>query len=127
MTTPQEKLAESLEALKALQDRGIVAIRARELSRNHRQRLLKNGFIREVMKGWYIPAKPDERAGANALWQKKLVPVSRAIPVHPQRQSDHPQPAPGQDAQRRQQTDQPSLRHLDLRHAAEHAEGGGYS
>jgi hypothetical protein len=66
--TPQEKLAGSLEALKALQDRGTVAIRASELSRTHRQRLLKNGFIQEVMKGWYIPAKPDERAGDSTAW-----------------------------------------------------------
>jgi hypothetical protein len=58
MTTPQKKLAGSLEALKALQDKGIVAIRASDLSRIHRERLLKNGFIQEVMKGWYISAKP---------------------------------------------------------------------
>ena len=33
MATPQEKLAESLEALRKLQDRGVVAIRAADLSR----------------------------------------------------------------------------------------------
>jgi hypothetical protein len=49
-----EKLAESLEALKKLQDRGVVAIRAADLSRAHRERLLKNGFLREVMKGWDV-------------------------------------------------------------------------
>jgi hypothetical protein len=68
MTTPQEKLAGSLEALKALQDKGTVAIRASDLSRTHRERLLKNGFIQEVMKGWYISAKPDERAGDSTAW-----------------------------------------------------------
>jgi len=68
MPTPQEKLAGSLEALKALQDKGVVAIRASDLSRTHRQRLLKNGFIQEVMKGWYIPAEPDERAGDSTAW-----------------------------------------------------------
>jgi len=68
MPTPQEKLAGSLEALKALQDKGVVAIRASDLSRTHRQRLLKNGFIQEVMKGWYIPAKPDDRAGDSTAW-----------------------------------------------------------
>ena len=31
MATPQEKLAESLEALRTLQDRGVVAIRAADL------------------------------------------------------------------------------------------------
>jgi hypothetical protein len=68
MTTPQEKLAGSLEVLKALQDKGIVAIRAGDLSRTHRERLLKNGFIQEVMKGWYISARPDERAGDSTAW-----------------------------------------------------------
>jgi Fic/DOC family len=68
MATPQQKLAQSLEALKALQDKGVVAIRAADLSRTHRERLLKNGFIQEVMKGWYIPARPGERAGDSTLW-----------------------------------------------------------
>ncbi len=60
MATPQEKLAESLEALSELQERGVVAIRSADLSRSHRERLLENGFLREVIKGWYIPARPDE-------------------------------------------------------------------
>src|SRR3982074_1763422 len=68
MTTPQEKLAGSLEALKALQDKGIIAIRTGDLSRTHRERLLKNGFIQEVMKGWYIAARPGERAGDSTAW-----------------------------------------------------------
>ena len=60
MATPQEKLAESLGALKKLQDSGVGAIRAAALSRSHRESLLKNGFLQEVMKGWYIPTRPDE-------------------------------------------------------------------
>lgn len=68
MATPQEKLAESLEALSKLQGRGVVAIRAADLSRGHRERLLKNGFLREVMKGWYIAVRPDEHAGESTAW-----------------------------------------------------------
>jgi hypothetical protein len=68
MTQPAEKLADSLSALKALQDQGAVAIRTRQLSRTHRQRLLKAGFIREVMKGWYTPARPDEPPGDSTGW-----------------------------------------------------------
>ncbi len=68
MATPQEKLAESLDALKKLQDRGVVAIRATDLSRTHRERLLKNGFLQEVMKGWYIAARPDDAAGESTAW-----------------------------------------------------------
>jgi hypothetical protein len=68
MAAPQEKLAESLEALKKLQDRGVVAIRAADLSRAHRERLLKNGFLREVMKGWYVARGPDDVAGESTAW-----------------------------------------------------------
>ncbi len=68
MAAPSDKLAESLAALKELQDRGITAIRSDHLSRTHRERLLKSGFIREVMKGWYIPCAPDEPAGESTAW-----------------------------------------------------------
>src|ERR687892_1401027 len=68
MATPQEKLAASLDALRKLQNRGVVAIRAVDLSRAHRERLLKNGFLQEVMKGWYIPARPDDAAGESTAW-----------------------------------------------------------
>lgn len=68
MAQPSEKLADSRSALKELQDKGIVAIRTGQLSRTHRQRLLKAGFIREVMKGWYTPNRPDEPAGESTGW-----------------------------------------------------------
>lgn len=68
MATPSDKLAQSLEALHKLQERGTVAIRSSDLSRAHRERLVKHGFLREVMKGWYIPSRPDETAGESTAW-----------------------------------------------------------
>lgn len=68
MAAPSEKLAESLSVLKALQDQAQVAIRASELTRTHRERLQKSGFIREVMKGWYMPSRPDEPTGESTSW-----------------------------------------------------------
>jgi hypothetical protein len=68
MAVPQEKLAQSLKILKGLQDRGIVAIRSNNMTRTHRERLLKNGFIREVMKGWYVPTRPDESPSESTAW-----------------------------------------------------------
>jgi len=68
MATPPQKLADSLDTLKGLQERGLVAIRAKELSRVHRERLQKNGFLQEVMKGWYIPSRPDGTAGESTTW-----------------------------------------------------------
>ncbi|HEV3040929.1 MAG TPA: Fic family protein [Candidatus Angelobacter sp.] len=69
MAAPSEKLAQSLEALHQLQNSsGAAAIRARDLSRTHRERLLANGFLQEVIKGWYIPARPDEVRGDSTPW-----------------------------------------------------------
>lgn len=68
MAKPPEKLADSLEVLKALQNQGAVAIRSADLSRTHRERLVRNGFLREVMKGWYIPARHDQSAGESTAW-----------------------------------------------------------
>ena len=68
MAAPADKLAASLAALKELQDAGRVALRAADMTRTHRERLLKNGFIREVMKGWYVPSRPDEPAGESTSW-----------------------------------------------------------
>lgn len=68
MASPHEKLAESLEVLKKLQERGIVAIRSNELTRTHRERLLKNGFLQQVIKGWYIPVNPGEVRGESTVW-----------------------------------------------------------
>jgi Fic/DOC family len=68
MAAPSEKLAQSLAILKSLQDQSLVAIRTGHLSRTHRERLLKAGFLREVMKGWYTPARPDELEGESTGW-----------------------------------------------------------
>lgn len=68
MVTPSEKLAESLEALKELQDRDIVAIQSSDLSRTHRERLIKTGFLQEIMKGWYIPSHMHEIPGDSTTW-----------------------------------------------------------
>jgi len=68
MASAAEKLARSLEGLDAIQSKGVVAIRSSDLSRTHRERLVKSGFLKEVMKGWYIPFRPDEGAGESTAW-----------------------------------------------------------
>jgi fido (protein-threonine AMPylation protein) len=68
MATPSEKLAQSLEVLRVLQARGMVAIRSGDLTRTHRERLCQNGFLQKVIKGWYVPARPDETAGESTTW-----------------------------------------------------------
>ncbi|WP_316840425.1 hypothetical protein [Pedobacter gandavensis] len=55
MATPQEKFAEALLTLKELQEKGGSAIYTAEIpNRSQREILVKNGFIKEVSKGWYI-------------------------------------------------------------------------
>lgn len=69
MATPSAKLAESLEFLHKLQKaKGAAAIRAKDMPRTHRERLRANGFLREVMKGWYVPSQPDEKDGDSTAW-----------------------------------------------------------
>ena len=68
MATPGEKLAASLEVLHELQRKGISAIKTSDISRLHRERLLINNFIREVVKGWYIPVPVDEQPGDSTSW-----------------------------------------------------------
>lgn len=68
MATPSEKLAASLKFLKKLQDKGLVAIKSGELTRVHRERLLKNGFLKEVTKGWYISTPSNEKPGDSTSW-----------------------------------------------------------
>jgi hypothetical protein len=60
MATPSEKLAQSLEALANLQTADdAAAIRAIDLSRTHRERLLAQGFLQPVLKEWLIPSRSE--------------------------------------------------------------------
>jgi Fic family protein len=68
MAMVAEKLAQSLEVLRALQSKGVTAVRSSDLTRTHRERLLKAGFIKVVIKGWYITSRPDEIAGESTAW-----------------------------------------------------------
>lgn len=68
MAKPNEKLAASLAQLEILQKGGRRVFRSIELTRVHRERLLKNGFIQEVMKDWLISSNPDASPGDTTSW-----------------------------------------------------------
>ena len=72
MVTPQEKLASALGALKTLQERGLQAIPGTELSRSDREALQRGGFLKEVIRGWYIPSRPDEAEGDTTAWYASM-------------------------------------------------------
>src|SRR5215469_2850350 len=68
MATPNEKLAASLTALRKLQAGGRRVLQSEELTRIDRERLVRNGFLHEVMKGWLISSSPDTRDGDSTPW-----------------------------------------------------------
>lgn len=63
-----EKLAVSLKLLKDAQDRGVLVFRSGDFSRVHRDRLAAAGFIKEVVKGWYIASNPTDKPGDSTVW-----------------------------------------------------------
>jgi fido (protein-threonine AMPylation protein) len=68
MATPNEKLADALDALRQLQAGGRRVFQSEEISRIHRERLLKNGFLQGVMNGWLISSSPEAREGDGTPW-----------------------------------------------------------
>src|ERR1700676_2565748 len=68
MPTPNQKLADALSTLRDLQKDGRRVFRSKELTRIQRERLLQNGFLQEVMKGWLISSSPSAREGDSTPW-----------------------------------------------------------
>lgn len=70
MATIQEKLAESLSVLKDYQDEhgdNLVIKGAATLGEIHTKRLMDNGYLKMVIKGWYIPSFPGNE-GDSTVW-----------------------------------------------------------
>ena len=61
MANPNEKLAEALEKLSQAEKNGIV--RHDSISRTYRERLIRQGFLGEIINGWYHIADPATRTG----------------------------------------------------------------
>jgi len=68
MPAPNEKLAASLTALQELHKGGHRVFQSKDLSRVDRERLLRNGFLQEVMRGWLISSSPSTRPGDSTPW-----------------------------------------------------------
>ena len=66
MATRNEKIAGSLEALADVQRDGVV--RSSGLSRTHRERLIKSGFLKEVINGWLVVTNPGAAEGDSTVW-----------------------------------------------------------
>src|SRR5580698_1654983 len=68
MAAPHEKLAESLAELEKLQAGGKRVFRSDELTRVHRERLLRAGFLQQVVRGWLIASSPGTAPGESTPW-----------------------------------------------------------
>jgi hypothetical protein len=60
MANLQEKLASSLQVLKEYQDQnGVEIIQGMSaLGKTHTQRLINNGYLEQIVRGWYVPTFP---------------------------------------------------------------------
>lgn len=75
MPTTNEKLAASLSVLKQIQDRGVSVFQASalpELTRVHRERLVRANFLKAVIPGWYMANNPADDAGDSTLWYASM-------------------------------------------------------
>jgi hypothetical protein len=68
MATPNELLAASLDVLRDLQKDGRRVFQSKEISRVHRERLVHQGFLKEVIKGWLISSSPGTAKGDSTPW-----------------------------------------------------------
>ena len=66
---PNNKIAEALKALHDLQTReGGSVFQSTQFTRMHRERLIKHGFLRVIMKGWLIVSDPSAIMGDSTTW-----------------------------------------------------------
>ncbi len=68
MPAPNEKLAASLAALQKLHKGAHRVFQSKDLSRVNRERLLQNGYLQEVMRGWLISSSPSTHPGDSTPW-----------------------------------------------------------
>ena len=69
MSSYSKNLATSLQVLKRLQDDGHVVFHGTdELSRTHLERLIGAGFLKEVLRGWYIIDNPANADNTTTTW-----------------------------------------------------------
>jgi hypothetical protein len=64
----QRRLAAALRRLKQHQDRGQSVFRSADFSRAEREALVDAGFLRLVVKGWYLTSRPGDAPGDSTPW-----------------------------------------------------------
>ncbi len=62
------KLALALAAIKKLQDKGHTVFKGQSIKREHQEILKANGFLKEIIKGWYYYSPLNDTAGESTVW-----------------------------------------------------------
>ena len=68
MATPQQNLVAALKQLHKLQQGRRSVFASAEFPRAVRERLLRHGFLRPVVKGWVLGTSPDIAPGDSTPW-----------------------------------------------------------
>ncbi len=68
MPSPNEKLAASLTILQDRQGTDRHVFRSEEFERAHRERLKRNGFLRSIIKGWFMLGDPGASPNDTTPW-----------------------------------------------------------
>jgi hypothetical protein len=68
MPTANARLAAALRILQRLQKRNAGVIGGSSLTDGNRQLLVETGFLRPILKGWYMCANPRDSAGDSTVW-----------------------------------------------------------
>ena len=68
MVSPNRKLADALTLLSELQGAGQRIFRSGQFPREHRARLIRNGYLQPVMKGWLMLSSPDAPPHDTTAW-----------------------------------------------------------
>ncbi|MCX8521075.1 MAG: cell filamentation protein Fic, partial [Rhodoferax sp.] len=65
---PHQQLANALKVLKRLQDKHHGVLESADIAPQQWAVLLEAGFLRPVIKGWYLCANPLDKAGDSTVW-----------------------------------------------------------
>ena len=63
MSSLNEKIASSLERLRATGVDKVGVLRSAALGRRDQERLLEHGYLRQIMPGWLMVVDPGSRTG----------------------------------------------------------------
>jgi hypothetical protein len=62
------ELASALRILKRLQEKHQGVVESSDLRDEHRAQLVDTGFLRPIMKGWYVCGNPSDSVGDTTSW-----------------------------------------------------------